>query len=84
MYNLEFLFQQRVLIKMRNHLDNQAIDKMKEEIESQDKNKGLTTQLKSLNKVSKKKFKIKIKTKTFKKKNISLPRGNNQENLKKH
>lgn len=84
MYNLEFLFQQRVLIKMRNHLDNQAIDKMKEEIESQDKNKGLTTQLKSLNKVSKKKFKIKIKIKTLKKKNISLPRGNNQENLKKH
>ena len=77
MYNLEFLFQQRVLIKMRNHLDNQAIDKMKEEIESQDKNKGLTTQLNSLNKVSKKKFKIKIKIKTLKKKNISLPRGNN-------
>ncbi len=84
MYNLEFLFQQRVLIKMRNHLDNQAIDKMKEEIESQDKNKGITTQLNSLNKVSKKKFKIKIKIKTLKKKNISLPRGNNQENLKKH
>ena len=84
MYNLEFLFQQRVLIKMRDLLDNQAIDKMKEEIESQDKNKGLTTQLKSLNKVSKKKFKIKIKIKTFKKKNISLPRGKNQENLKKH
>jgi len=40
--------------------------------------------LKSLNKVSKKKFKIKIKIKTFKKKNISLPRGKNQENLKKH
>jgi len=26
---------------MRNHLDNQAIDRKKEETESQDKNKGL-------------------------------------------
>ena len=40
-FNQEFLFKWRAQIKMRNHLDNQAIDRKKEETESQDKNKGL-------------------------------------------
>ena len=40
-FNQEFLFKWRAQINMRNHLDNQAIDRKKEETESQDKNKGL-------------------------------------------